>query len=111
MNAKSFSDIKGGDLEGQMKLHRGEKPEPPKKIKAEGEEESPPNVEYITLQIALSYNHKGNIPIEIQAEMFGKQFATWLEDNIEILESKGIYLQNIIIDSDFDYEFKEHKEA
>ena len=28
--AKSFSDIKGGDIEGQIKLNKGEKPQPPK---------------------------------------------------------------------------------
>jgi hypothetical protein len=41
--------------------------------------------------------------------MFGNQLAIWLEENIRILESKGIYLDNLKIDSDFDYEFEENK--
>jgi len=115
---KSFSDIIGGDIEGQIKLNRGEKPElPPKTAKAEEGEQSPSNVEegsvmakersvydiqdgYDTLSFVLDFNiASSNIATPEQiAEYFGNPIFEFIQDSIDRnLISKKYHLERLLI--------------
>ncbi len=81
--AKSFSDIKGGDIEGQIKLNRGEKPEPPKEPEPPFELQTMESegINCLFLTIAFLARDKNEEPEKI-ADYFGRAIQNFLQDSI-----------------------------